>query len=557
MAITTATVIPRGSILNGDVCIVGGGPAGISAALRIARRSDLRVVVLESGGLEAEPEAQALNEGFNDGLDYYDLVETRNRVLGGSSHKWAGWCRPQDPIDFAGRPWAGSRGWPISYETMVPYFKGAAEMCQLESEQWSIASGASLPLLYLPPFVSGDVEIALWQGSPPTKFGIAYRDELLASKQVTVVTEGTATEITTEDGRATGVLVKSLSGNEFSITARVTVLAAGGLETPRLLLASRSQNPLGLGNENDNVGRYFAEHPHLVTGRIEVFSREKSGRVTLDALDRGAGGVRARLAMQRPHGSMKVAYTISRARQESDGLLNFSTHLRTISTVSREDSDAYQAFKLALGNLRSPRRFLTQVRSRSLPDGSGKLLGRLVRGAPEIWKVIYQEALRKPSQLALYTQCEQSPNRDSRVTLDDRSTDALGVPKLRLNWRLNRTDKESVARAQQIVGDQLEATGLGRLVAEPFLAEDSDSWGPNLRGGHHQMGTARMSTDPADGVVDTDGRVHTVRDLYVADASVFPVAGYANPLFTAVAWALRVADGLVTHFDEQAHRGPR
>ena len=94
MAIQRTSAIPRGTELETDICVVGGGPAGIALALRLTETTNLEVVLLESGGLDAEAPAQELNDGDNVGLDYYDLTTTRHRVLGGSSHKWAGWCRP-------------------------------------------------------------------------------------------------------------------------------------------------------------------------------------------------------------------------------------------------------------------------------------------------------------------------------------------------------------------------------------------------------------------------------------------------------------------------------
>ncbi|MDJ0924321.1 MAG: GMC family oxidoreductase [Acidimicrobiia bacterium] len=546
MAIQGAATIPRDTRLETDLCVVGGGPAGIALALRIAERTSLNVILLESGGLATEDEPQDLNDGTNVGLDYYDLTLTRHRVLGGSSHKWAGWCRPMDELDFDGRPWAPHMGWPITYDEFLPYYRDAAQLCQLESEQWTPTAGTALPPVYLEPFIGGDVEIALWQGSPPTKFGNVYREELERSPQITSITDATAIEVMSDETgtKATGVRVASLVGNEFTVAARGVVLAAGALETARLLLASRQANPNGLANENDVVGRYFMEHPHLVTGRIDLFPQERSNRPMLDSIDKGFGGIRARLALQRPAGSMKVAYTISRERQESEGLLNFSTHLRTVSPVSREDSDAYQAFKLAVGNLRSPSQLYRQVRTKSLPEDSKRLTMRLIKGTPEIMTVVYHEALRRPTQLALYTQSEQSPNRNSRMTLDDGRRDALGVPRIKLNWQLSRIDKESIIKAQEIIGVQLEKSGLGRLVPEPAFQDDSSDWGPGLRGGHHHLGTARMAIDPKLGVVDTDGKAHMVADLFIADSSVFPIGGYANPLLTTVAWALRVADKL-------------
>ena len=550
MAILRTQEIPRDSQLDADICVVGGGPAGISIALHLIEATNLKVALLESGGLEPEEGPQTLNEGANVGLDYYDLTTTRHRVLGGSSHKWAGWCRPMDELDFQGRPGIPNSGWPISYLDMQPHFRAAERLCQLESEVWAPTPNMDLPPLYLNPFVGDDVEIALWQGSPPTKFGHVYRKRLEAAQQVQVIVGATATEVLSDEtgSRATGVSVSSLDGNTFAVHARAVVLAAGAIETARLLLASDKANPAGLANENDNVGRYFMEHPHLVTGRIELFPEGTSSRPHLASIDKGLGGVRARLALQRPAGATKIAYTVSPARQQAEQLLNFSTHLRTVSPVSREESDAYQAFKLAVGNLRSPSRILRQVRDKAIPDDSENVTKRLIKGTPEIMTVIYNEALKKPTQLALYTQCEQSPNRDSRVSLDRSRTDALGLPQIRLDWQLSRIDKESAVTAQQIIGNRLESAGLGRLVPEPAFTEDSNSWGGGLRGGHHHMGTTRMATDPAKGVVDEHGQVHTVRDLYVGDSGVFPVSGYANPLLTTVAWAVRLANTVATRY---------
>ena len=550
MAIKTAADIPRGTEIETDVCVVGAGPAGISLALRLARTSQLEIVLLESGGLTEEDDVVDLNRGENIGLDYFDLTETRHRLLGGSSHHWAGWSRPLDRLDFEGRPWIADSGWPISYDEFLPYYDVAAQLCQLESTEWTPGPGSDLPPLYRDPFVGDDVEIALWQGSPPTKFGDVYHKELETSSQITVLLEATAVEIDTDEtgSAASGIRVASLGGNSFAVRSRVTVLAAGAFESPRLLLASRRTKPHGLGNENDLVGRYFMEHPHLVTARIKLFPAGQTGRAEMAALDRGVTGARARLALQRPSGARKAAYVISSARQKGEQLLNFSTHLQTVSPVRREDSEAYKAFKLTINNLRSPRRFFNQVRSGSLPDGTKGLVGRLVKGTPEIATIVYREALQRPRELALYTQSEQAPNRDSRMTLDEGKTDRLGLPRIKLDWRLSRVDKESVKRSQQIIGERLEKAGVGRLEPVPAFLDDSPDWGTSLRGGHHHRGTARASADPAKGVVDADGQVHTVRGLYISDSSVFPSGGYANPMLTIVAWSIRLADTLARRY---------
>ena len=92
-------------------------------------------------------------------------------------------------------------------------------------------------------------------------------------------------------------------------------------------------------------------------------------------------------------------------------------------------------------------------------------------------------------------------------------------------------------------------TGLGRArvhdwMLEPTPTEIDDF--PDLVGGKHHMGGARMSETPATGVVDADCRIHGIENAYVAGSAIYPTAGHANPTVTIVQFALRLADHLKT-----------
>jgi choline dehydrogenase-like flavoprotein len=151
--------------------------------------------------------------------------------------------------------------------------------------------------------------------------------------------------------------------------------------------------------------------------------------------------------------------------------------------------------------------------------------------------------LRRPTHLEMFAQAEVSPNADSRLTLSDHR-DALGMPRIRLNWQLSPLDKWSIRRSQELLGARLETAGIGTVEPEEWVLSDDDRWGGTLHGGHHHLGTARMSDDPATGVVDRDGRVHGIDNLFVSDSAAFPTSGYANPMLTIVALALRTAGHL-------------
>ena len=538
--------IPNGTRIAADVCIVGGGPAAITVALEFVGTNH-SVWLLESGGLADDPAARAMNVGENVGEDYFPLDETRHRLLGGSSTRWAGWCRPLDPIDLEARDWVPHSGWPISYADLHEPYLRAADLCQIPPDRFQESDHDAIPELYRPPFIGGDVDVAVWQSSPPTKFGAVYLDALESAKNLTVSLHSTAVEILTNEGgnRAAGVRVASSAGTNFELESPVVIIGAGAIESARLLLASRAAHPDGLGNTNGLVGRYFTEHPHMVTGQIIINADRSNRRPFLPSVDLGVKGAKARLSLQRPVGGIKVAYTLDEKRQREEGLLNYSAHLRTTSPIDRDESEAYAALKLVVGNLRSPGRLVRQVRDGTLPAGVGTLSKNLLMGSPEVAQAIYHEAFRKPKAFALYTQCEASPNPNSRVTLDYRNVDSVGLPRVRLDWRLSALDKESLVRSQEIVGAQLQAAGLGVLEPDEPFRDSGPDWGRRLRGGHHQMGTTRMATDPKQGVVDANCQVHGVDGLFVTGQSVFPTVGFANPLLTGVALSSRLGKHLI------------
>jgi choline dehydrogenase-like flavoprotein len=141
--------------------------------------------------------------------------------------------------------------------------------------------------------------------------------------------------------------------------------------------------------------------------------------------------------------------------------------------------------------------------------------------------------------LAVRTQAEQAPNPDSRITLGN-DRDRYGVPRPVLDWRMTSADLESIRRSEDLIAAELELAGFGRI--ERRLNEEDPP--VVFEGNHHHMGTTRMHPDPKRGVVDADGRVHGVRNLYVTGTSVFPTGGYINPTYTVVALAIRLGDHL-------------
>jgi choline dehydrogenase-like flavoprotein len=149
---------------------------------------------------------------------------------------------------------------------------------------------------------------------------------------------------------------------------------------------------------------------------------------------------------------------------------------------------------------------------------------------------------RLPAQvLVVRTQSEQAPDPASRVTLGS-TRDRYGIPRPVLDWRLSQADLASIRRSEDLLDDELERIGLGRIQRK-YGEEDPPVV---FEGNYHHMGTTRMQVDPRRGVVDPDGRVHGVLNLHITGTSVFPTGGYINPTYTVVALAVRLADRLRT-----------
>jgi choline dehydrogenase-like flavoprotein len=547
--------IPNGEVIQTDLCIIGGGVTGIGMALQFIH-SGLDVCLLEGGDFEPNDRSRELANGDNIGVPYYRLDHARPRYFGGASNLWAGWCRPLDGIDFEKRDWVPYSGWPITKKDLDPYYTKAQHLCEIDDKPFDALDWfRSMPDLYREPYVNDSIQATVWVGSPPTKFGKRYRKALEDASNVRVYLNSNVTELVTDDqgGEITYTRVATLNRNRYEVQAKVFVLLPGAIEAARILLASKQGGRQGLGNEHDVVGRYFMEHPHVVTAKVHLYNRQQSSRAIIPALDhRFIKGAIARLKLERPTDGVKFAYTIREQVQREEKLLNYSAHLRTVSPS--RNSDGYRSLKLILANMRSMKSLLRQVKHGSIPDGMGTQIKNLVLNPDDVFRVLYGQLFARPKVLELYSQSEQVPNPESRVMISDQ-LDELGVPRAVLDWRLSLLDKVSIRESQNVIAELFKTSGVGELVPEPWVVDDDADWDRSLIGGYHHIGTARMGTDPKQSVVDQNCKVHSVSNLYVTSTSAFPTGGYANPLLTGLALTLRTADHIKELFS--SNRGIR
>ena len=516
--ILDARSIPPETIVDTEICIVGAGAAGISMACALAD-APFRVTLLESGGMEFETATQKLYEGQNIGLPFSDVTIDRLRFFGGSTNHWGGWCTPLDPIDFLPREDFPYHGWPFERSALDPWYEQAQQVCQLGPYDYNPASWGIAADKIPPPFAGPDFAVKILQPSG-VLFGPVYAPDLRRAPRVTVYLYANAFHFDGGDNGAEikELSVKTLSGNHFIVRARFYVLATGGIENARLLLASGKEDSLGIGNAHDLVGRFFMTHLAYEGGTIVPADPHQP----LDFRSKG----------QREIGGGKYPYFsfigLSEAGMRTQHLPNIFFYWGyKFSPVI----DGVKAFNRLIDG---------EGPGGSRLDDLGLVISHL-EGIAEFAarKVLFKEGIPIESMLV---ECasEQQPNPQSRIMLGSRR-DQLGMRESVIDWQLLPEDKSGAIATLRLLGAEIGRAGFGRLRSP--LAEDG-VWPNNFVGNDHHMGTTRMHADPAQGVVDPNCRVHTVSNLYVAGSSVFPTGGANNPTLTIVALALRLADHL-------------
>lgn len=515
--------------LDADLCIVGAGAAGIALACAFIG-SGLTVVVLESGGFAFDPATQSLYEGDNVSFNNFALETTRLRFFGGTTNHWGGMCARLSAFDLAARPGIPHTGWPIGPGDLAPWYPRAEALCQLGEVNYEDVAGwqrrAGFPSLALPegPLVAG---IAV--GSPPTRFGSVYREPLAGATDVRVLLNANAQEIVADDDAAhvRHIAVQCIDGPRFAVRARRFVLAMGGLETARLLLLSRRQQPAGLANGHDLVGRFYMDHP-------------------------GLSGMRLRLSP----GSPGLGFFVD-DRAVGDGRI-YPIFIPTKQTLEREQLGN---FRMVIGSapgpapgIESAEALAQMLAGRERAADLGRHLANVLVDLDDVADLAYRNLVnpkgtltgRPRSQVAAMAtdatlSAEQFPSPDSRVMLSSQ-TDLLGQPRILLDWRLQERDLRTMRRAAELFAAAMAGAGLGRL-SIPREVRTGDFRSMVSIASHH-MGTTRMSDDPRQGVVDSDLRVHGVDNLFIASSSTFPTGSWVNPTLTIVALALRLADHL-------------
>jgi choline dehydrogenase-like flavoprotein len=542
--------------LTADVAVVGAGPAGIVTALELAG-AGLDVVVVESGRDEHDAAIQSLGDAAALDPDRHAPLDiATRRQIGGASVIWGGRCVPFDPVDFDRRPWITDAQWPVTYDALTPYFQRACDWFACGRAVFDATETGNLPPSLVPGLPNGDVATsALERWSLPTNFGRLYRERLAASPRVRLVSGTTCTRVVVSgDGGVDRLDCKTVRGRDVAVSARRYVLACGGLETTRLLLASPGADGRPIGDHSGHLGRWYMGHVEGVVARLRL---RTPPHLTVFDYERDVDGVyvRRRFSFARPF----------QHAEELPNVAGWLVHpeLADADHGSGALSAAYLALASPLGGRLAPaalRAAMTGERVPGVPFGGGsrsslgRHLGNVFRDLPAAARFAidfggrrFAARGRRAPGFAVFSpenvyplqyHGEHRPHRESRVTLSD-ERDALGMPRLRIDVRFSDDDVTGVVQAHRSWDAYLRRHGVGCL---EIVDDVEDAVRTRLGAGFHQSGTTRAAARAEDGVVDGDLAVHDLPTLHVASSSVFPTSSQANSTFMIVVFALRLAE---------------
>jgi len=470
-----------------DFVIVGAGAAGITLALEL-EKSNFTIALCEAGDLTESNGSKNCYKGDVIGDYYMPLDETRLRFLGGSTNHWGGWTYPLDSIDFD-RGYIDQKFiWPISKNELSPYLDKACNYLDIENS-WgednyeNPSNQKKSRNLFLHDKDSKinkfDFQFSRNKGAP-TRFGRKFLRPLDKSKKIDVFLNANLKEIDGEYKNIRNIFVSNYHSLMFKLSTKNLVFAMGGIENSRFLLWFSKIYGEKYFYKNLPIGKYWMDHPHHTIG----------------------------MALLHKDIGKKSFFRVNDQLQKKHNIFNFGLR------VTDHLSDFYKG------------PFLFS----SLNKSSSKL--------SNLYLQQYLHGNIRPYLLS--GAWEQEPQESNQIILSESKKDKFDIPRVKIYYKKNDRDRETMKKSMLIFSDWIIENGLGRIKFDDWIINNSE-YPKAFYQGHH-MGGTRMHNSKEFGVIDKNCKVYGSNNLYVIGSSIFTTGGHANPTLSIIQLTLKLAD---------------
>jgi GMC oxidoreductase/FAD binding domain len=502
-----------------DVLVIGGGIAGLLVATRLAS-AGRRILVAESGGLEQFEETHPLNEVKQLGDTYLGAKHGRFRCLGGTSTRWGGAMLPFQNADSIHQSTGWPVEWPISIDALTAYQSAVERLFNLGDGPYDfpdiMLSPDGTPGLFL-------ARMAKWPRFRLRNVSTLLKSEIVSRRGPEVWLNATATDFSFDPaGRLAQVKLQSPNGNVLLVAALETVVAAGAIESTRLLLLADRQNDDRIFAPDNLLGRYFYDHLSVSTGRLVDVQRKAVNRLA---------GFRFEGAIMR---NLRFEPSIDLRNR-----LKLPAGFAHIGFATDEPSGFSMLREIYRKMQRSER-------------PRAKDVARLTAAAPWLlraaWWRYWEKRLLFPDGVSLdvHIVIEQEPRAENRIGLAAHDVDYFGLPLGTINWRVHDGDVANALRMTHAFEQAWNEGPLGKLARLELRIPDHLRRAIAKGGGiFHPGGSVRMGSDARKAVLDSDLRTFRVPNLSVVSTAAFPTGGGANPTMMLMMAALRTADRLI------------
>lgn len=499
--------------------VIGAGTVGLFLGALLVERG-WKVVVVESGNIALGGFSSQAYSSI--GKPHRGIVNGRSRSLGGSSNLWGGQLVEFQPIDFERRLTAQVDGWPIPFSELQPYFAKTFLRLGIPTGIHDDDTVLAAAMGERPHFADG-VELFLTRWMKTPSIAALYAREIESDPSLKVLLGHTATGFRYEGTDVTAVLARNDRGETVDLEGDCYVMAAGTVETVRLLLAAAHDDSCHCPwHHNRMLGLRFQDHLGGRIGAVLPFDRQRLFACFSTIYWKGF--------------KFQPKLRLSEAVLREEGLLGMQAIMSFESSVSEHLVYLKQFLKAAIYS-----RKVTGIAS-----FFKHLIGCVRHLPPLMWTYLKDHRVYVPfdSRISLNVQAEQRPTDRSRITLDPLTRDECGLPRVVLDWQLDGSELPSIQALAVRCDRALRDAGLGEVRIANDLTAGKPEFLDSLSDTYHAAGGAVMAIDESHGVVDPNLRVFGTSNLFVSSPAVLPTSSSANVTFTTLALATRLADHL-------------